>query len=705
MVETGNVKTSGVHTHDGEARSVTSHKSTAGNVTAGDVASGNTTSSAPGTGATGRTIGDRYTLEASVGSGGMGTVWRAHDKLLRRKVAVKEVLISPGLPAYERELLCERTLREARAAAALNHSSVVRVYDVVQDNERPWIVMELLEARSIAEIVKEDGPVAHRRVVEIGLAMLGALEAAHRVGVLHRDVKPGNVLLCSDGRVVLTDFGVARSPNETPLTSTGLLLGSPQYIAPERARGRPFGPPSDLFSLGATLYAAVEGRPPFDRGDPLPTMTAVVCEPADPMTLAGPLAPVLDGLIIKDPEDRWDINKTRAALRALLNSGNATQPTKQASTTRSQVARNAKKSAQRGAITSPSQGDQSDGDRHSGRHRAPVEHRTINGIASALRRPIASAAVSAAEATAAMRSIRHRHKPRPDTSDSTNSLEHPSLNSGEPTSPARPPTASIHQDSVASSAVPPRSGARRTAYLPAPRVPMVHSQASPRPPISDDFRTHSRHVTAENPVRQVRLNGATRHVRPWWTRTAILVAGAVIVIVLVGLGVYLLSSASNDPGTGPHASSDSHATDKLVRYSDPSGYSLRVPRSWKKVVVSADWVEFQAPSNDTSVRVHQTHDLAGGTTAHTMANASEGYQKHLNNGYTKISMSDTLIDKYHAVTWDWTYNKDGQERHVQTVIIVAGGTSYEISLSSPQAHFSEYAPLVKPVSNSFQRKS
>ncbi|MGH3545294.1 MAG: serine/threonine-protein kinase, partial [Mycobacteriales bacterium] len=215
-----------------------------------------------------RVLGQRYTLVDPLGSGGMGTVWRSHDKLLRREVAIKEVIIPAGVPTRERELLYERMLREARAAAALNHPSVVSIFDVVNYNDRPWIVMELLEASSITDIIRDHGPMTPLRVAEVGLAVLGALATAHSAGVLHRDVKPGNVLITTAGRVVLTDFGAARCPNDTPLTSTGLLLGSPQYIAPERARGRPFGPASDLFSLGSSLYAAVEGRPPFDRGEP-----------------------------------------------------------------------------------------------------------------------------------------------------------------------------------------------------------------------------------------------------------------------------------------------------------------------------------------------------------------------------------------------------------------------------------------------------
>lgn len=273
-------------------------------------------------GNTPRMVGQRYTLSEPVGSGGMGTVWRSRDELLRREVAIKEVIIPPGVPTRERELLCERMLREARAAAALNHPAVVSIFDVVNYNERPWIVMELLEASSITDIIRDEGPMPPIKVAEIGLAVLGALATAHQAGVLHRDVKPGNVLITQMGRVVLTDFGAARSPNDTPLTSTGLLLGSPQYIAPERARGRPFGPASDLFSLGSSLYAAVEGRPPFDRGEPLSTMTAVVCEPPDEMYRAGPLEPVLRGLLAKDPADRWDIERATNELKKLLDAGN-----------------------------------------------------------------------------------------------------------------------------------------------------------------------------------------------------------------------------------------------------------------------------------------------------------------------------------------------------------------------------------------------
>jgi eukaryotic-like serine/threonine-protein kinase len=264
-------------------------------------------------------VGGRYRLRVAIGTGGMGTVWQATDTVLHRDVAVKEVVVPPGMAGADRHAMHERTLREARAAAALSHPSVVQVYDVVTEGGRPWIIMELLQARSLAEMIIQDGPLAPRAVAKIGVALLGALEVAHSAGVLHRDVKPANVLICTDGRCVLTDFGVARMPSESNLTTPGMVLGSPHFISPERAVGGKFGPPSDLFSLGVTLYTAVEGRPPFDRGDPFDTMRAVVEEEPARMVRAGTLAGVLTGLLEKDPDRRWDVNRSRSALRDLLD--------------------------------------------------------------------------------------------------------------------------------------------------------------------------------------------------------------------------------------------------------------------------------------------------------------------------------------------------------------------------------------------------
>lgn len=266
----------------------------------------------------GRLVAGRYRLLSPLGSGGMGTVWRARDELLGRGVAVKEVAFPHGLSAQDRDVLRERTRREARAAARLDHPSAVTVFDVVEEGGSPFLVMELVEARPLSQVVRSDGPLTPAATARVGLALLGALELAHRQGIVHRDVKPGNVLLgpgpSDTGRVVLTDFGIASSVGDSSITSTGLLLGSPSYIAPERARGLPPEPASDLWSLGATLFTAVEGRPPYDGGDPLTTVTAVVTGEHAPFERAGPLRPVLEGLLEREPSRRL----TAVAARRML---------------------------------------------------------------------------------------------------------------------------------------------------------------------------------------------------------------------------------------------------------------------------------------------------------------------------------------------------------------------------------------------------
>jgi serine/threonine protein kinase len=251
-------------------------------------------------------IAGRYRLADSIGSGGMGRVWRAHDELLHRGVAVKELTAALYVSESDRERLLARTRAEARAAARINHSAVVTVHDVLEHDGRPWIVMELVEGRSLADAVKEDGRVESAEAARIGLWVLRALRAAHSAGVLHRDVKPGNVLLSHDGRVLLTDFGIAQIEGDTTITRTGEVVGSVDYLAPERVRGHDPGPSSDLWALGATLYTAVEGRSPFRRTSPLGTMQAVVEEEAAEPRYAGPLGPVITALLRKDPAARPD---------------------------------------------------------------------------------------------------------------------------------------------------------------------------------------------------------------------------------------------------------------------------------------------------------------------------------------------------------------------------------------------------------------
>lgn len=259
----------------------------------------------------------------------MGAVWKAHDVILRRSVAVKEVLLPPTQSDAENSVARERALREARAIAALSHPNVVTLFDVVDEDGRPWVVMELVPAPSLAQILRDRGPLSPTETARIGLAVLGALDAAHQVGITHRDVKPGNILVSDDGRVKLADFGISRKVDESQLTQTGLMVGSPSYIAPEVARGKEAGRPADIWGLGATMHCAVEGTPPFDLGDPVATLTAVVGDPPRPAPHAGPLGPILQQTLIKDPRERITTAALRSALtRIVAQSGTTmTRPT------------------------------------------------------------------------------------------------------------------------------------------------------------------------------------------------------------------------------------------------------------------------------------------------------------------------------------------------------------------------------------------
>ncbi|MER6678700.1 protein kinase [Streptomyces sp. NPDC000983] len=251
-----------------------------------------------------RLVAGRYALVSPLGEGGMGTVWRAHDQVLQREVAIKEVRAPAGLSAAAIERMYTRLEREAWAAARVAHRGVITVHDVVMEDGRPWIVMELVRGRSLAAVLEGEGTLTPRRAAFIGGEVLAALRAANEAGVLHRDVKPANVMIADDGRVVLTDFGIAMVEGSTALTMTGEVVGSPEFLAPERALGREPGLASDLWSLGVLLYAAVEGITPFRQNTPLSTLRAIVDEQLPPARRAGPLTAVIDGLLRKDPDER-----------------------------------------------------------------------------------------------------------------------------------------------------------------------------------------------------------------------------------------------------------------------------------------------------------------------------------------------------------------------------------------------------------------
>jgi len=271
-----------------------------------------------------RILAGRYRLLEMIGSGGMGAMWRAHDDVLGRYVAVKEIIFPPEMGPGERETARRRAVREAQLAARLLHRNIVTVYDIVEDAGRPAIVMELLPYRSLREVIRDDGPLSPVEAARVGLGVLTALQAAHGAGVLHRDVKPANIVLGPADRVILTDFGIAKAVDSPELTASGMLVGSPSYIAPERARGGNADEAADLWAVGASLYTAVEGRPPFDRGGALASLTAVVSDEPDPPVHAGPLRPVIEGLLRKDPDTRLGIAEAARMMYRIVDDRSAT---------------------------------------------------------------------------------------------------------------------------------------------------------------------------------------------------------------------------------------------------------------------------------------------------------------------------------------------------------------------------------------------
>lgn len=264
----------------------------------------------------GRKVAERYLLTRQLGTGGMGRVWLAWDELLQRNVAVKEVLprhVADG----DSDSDLSRTLREARAAATLDHPGIVTVYDVVDHDGRPWIIMKLIDGPSLADHLRDEGPLPVHTAAEIGIRVIEALDAAHQNGVLHRDVKPSNIML-DRGQVVLTDFGIATIDGSTVLTVTGQLVGAPEYIAPERIAGQEASRAADLWAVGITLYNIVIGDTPFRRTDTLATFGAIATEQPNPHPGLGPLWPVIQGLLEKKPADRLTAEATLALLRELV---------------------------------------------------------------------------------------------------------------------------------------------------------------------------------------------------------------------------------------------------------------------------------------------------------------------------------------------------------------------------------------------------
>lgn len=627
----------------------------------------------------GTLVGGRYALRAAVGHGGMGTVWRATDTQLNRNVAVKEVVPPPGIAPEDRDAMHERLLREARAAALLSHPGVVQVYDVVTDGDRPWIVMELLDARSLSDIVLEDGPMAPRAVAKIGVTLLGALEVAHAAGILHRDVKPANVLVCTDGRCVLTDFGVARMPTDQQLTTPGMVLGSPHFISPERALGAAFGPPSDLFSLGVTLFCAVEGRPPFDKGDPIATMHSVVEDDPLPPQRAGVLTEVLYGLLEKDPARRWDATRSRQTLRDLL-AGPLASRTPQFPTDPYAVV--------------PAQ-------------RLPWQGGGAKKIGGrAMLAPGENPADRAGAAPAGNPDHSYQSYQRPDPYQQLPDQYAAATYAGQPdgTYAGQPDATYAGQPAGPYGASPGAAGpypaGARAPYRAAPRRGAAHSAAG------------GGGIAAALSDAGARALAAARQA----PRRAVLAAAGAVAVLLVTTSVWLVvrddgSSGGGNPGAAnPPAASTapSDAAPFPVQTFAARGLQVNLPASWQEVERTAIRVDFEDPALGDVARIRLLTEPAGSDSRQFIERIAEpNIEQNCDPPpYQRVALTDLEVDAHPGTLLEYTCGGGGGggggASHTLWLTTVRDGMAYSFFLRLPEPQFDEHRSIFDELVRSFQ---
>lgn len=594
----------------------------------------------------------RYRLAESIGQGGMGRVWRAADEILDREVAVKEMRID-GLDAEDTRTRRERTLREARATARIDHPNVVRVYDVVDAGERLWIVMELVAGRSLEHIMATEGPLGPREAARIGLGLVAALRQVHAGGVLHRDIKPGNVLVEAAGdRVVLTDFGIAAIQDAKALTVVGMLVGSPDYMAPERISGRRQGPPSDVWSLGATLCAALAGRSPFSRDTTLATLHAVLYEEPVLPPGAGPLRDILAALLEKEPSTRPDLTEVEEALRPVA----FPDPTPTLQVT---------------------EGGPVDGE-------APAGAAGTRAVAVPEERPT-PVFVDAA----GLRPARDPRMPEPEP--------------GLVQVPGPEPVSDPEPDATPDPVLAPES-----VPDPAPAGPPVRGS---RPGVSLNRAQAATQVGPNHTPSSVRSTrtaddhrGERSDPRHGRRRTALLaalgvVAAAAVVAILLATsadgpgndahagsspGPSAATSAPTSPSpTSPSATSPSPTVEGTSRpqslppgaHREAGGYAWRTPEGWRRDVKTGAEVHYTSP--DGRQELVAKSSLARGNLLDTWR-ASERNARQ-GRDYAKIRLAETTFHGHPAVVWEYTFTLKDVAWHARLLGFDANGKSYQVN--------------------------
>ncbi|MET8119199.1 protein kinase [Micromonospora sp. NPDC005189] len=602
-------------------------------------------------------VADRYRLLSPLGQGGMGRVWKARDEVLHRDVAIKELVPPPGLTDEERREMRERSLREARAIARLNHANVVRIFDVLRTDGDPWIVMEYVASKSLQDTLAEDGPVSVAQTIEIGLGVLGALNAAHKAGVMHRDVKPGNVLLGEDGRVVLTDFGLATIPGDPNVTRTGMVLGSPAYISPERAREGTAGPEADLWSLGATLYAAVEGKSPYARPSAIATLAALATEPMPPPKNAGPLKAVLNGLLRKDPNER--IN-AEVAERLLRRAG-----------------------GKRARGISLLDGVRRPGPNGPREPRPP--HVPAPRPAESADRPVSPPPVAAAATTSAVDATPTAVVPSSADADPT------ALVPAEPTATIDPPASSDADPTAKVTAAGDTAGDGTTDADDEPTVvdgpPVAPEQRKPStptslmPPVSPAGRAPvlPSDGTKPNNTRRNLLIGAV---------VALLLIGLVVIVPMLtdgddkspqaaptGAAATSASAPTSAPAVTPPTTGAPSPTPSATPsvdpnalpagwklHKDPAGFSLPIPDGWVRKQVDGSTVVFDESNGPGELLVQWTNRPE--KDAYADWQSKESSRKNFVNNYQNLGIVRCNVGRTCA-DWEWLETRDGTRIHVR----------------------------------------
>ncbi|MGI8695692.1 MAG: protein kinase domain-containing protein, partial [Mycobacteriales bacterium] len=565
--------------------------------------------------AVGAVLVGRYELVRQIGRGAMGAVWEATDAVLGRNVAIKTISPPPGMPADECDVIRTRARREARTVAVLSHPSVVTVYDVVELEPAgdPCIVMELVRSVSLAETLRRHGPLRPHRLAEVGVAVAGALHAAHDAGIVHRDVKPSNVLLADDGRIKLTDFGIARAADDSAITANGMLVGPPSYVPPEVAQGAGAGPAADLWGLGATLYAGAFGQAAFHGSDPIATLHRVVSEPTPPTAGAGPLGPLIEALLRKDPAERPDLDRVTATLRELAAAGDRTDPGRTRDTGHLEQ------------TDHPRSAGQVD---HPRRTRRTVHSPPFRDAGHAGDVGYATVTVPAAPLHAGDTAVTVPATPRPSAGAGTDPLP-----PGHPSSPGVPANR-------------PRPGFPRHPALPPPAP-----------------KRSRRGLAAAIVVALAVAAGGGAYAVVRHTAAGNQAGRA------PGSSLASPSPARQTPGGREAVSPIGYQP-----YDGDGTFTVDVPVGWQSQQVRTGVVDLRAPTGDRFLRLVTGPAPTGSLVDGFLGAAKDFDDTH--TGYHEIRIEQVAYRDFAAAEWEFTYIKDGVTRHVLYRSFVASGHTF-----------------------------